>query len=119
MSKHAKHRRNLRRQGNLLASEAMSVATDLREALRPVVAFRGTLEKATTEDELRLAVLESNLPAAITKALDIHQNLLLALALSAKGQAPTEVEEKVQKDLVQDAQPEPEEQPKRRFSFLD
>jgi len=65
----------------------MGVATDLREALRPVVAFRGELEKCTTQEQLQLAVLEGDLPGHISKVLDLHQSLMLALALGARVEA--------------------------------
>ena len=83
----AQERRKQRRQGNLLRSEIMGAATDLREALRPVVAFRGELEKCHTEEELQITLLEGDLPANISKALDLHQNLMLALAIGARVEA--------------------------------
>ena len=114
---HARARRNLRRQGNLLASEALATASDLREALRPVVAFRGVLEKATTDDQLITAIMETNLPEKITRVLDIHQNLMLALAMSAKAHEPDEVEKAAQEELQEAAQSEVQVAP--RASFLD
>lgn len=114
---HAQARRNLRRQGNLLASEALATASDLREALRPVVAFRGVLEKATTDDQLITAIMTTNLPEKITRVLDIHQNLMLALAMSAKAHEPDKAEEMVQEELREATQSEVLVVPKA--SFLD
>jgi hypothetical protein len=115
----------MRRQGNLLASEIMGAATDLREALRPVVAFRGELEKSTTEEQLRLVLLEGNLPEHITRALDMHQNLMLALAIGARAESEKDgkitLKDKIDKVIVEDrAPPEvPQVVQAPRSSFLD
>lgn len=96
---HARARRKLRQQGNSLASECLRSASDLREALRPIVAFRGKLEQAVTEEQLQLLVIEENLPDKIMHALDIHQILLTSLALSARAQ-PTEEQQQTERDLI-------------------
>jgi hypothetical protein len=88
----------------------MAVATDLREALRPVVAFRGELEKCTQIDELRLAVLEHNLPEHITRALDLHQALLTSLALGARIEAEEKGEVNVERKIDKQLAAEQEEQ---------
>jgi hypothetical protein len=112
----------MRRRGNLLASEIMGAATDLREALRPVVAFRGELEKCRTEHELQLAVLEANLPEDISKVLDLHHNLMVALAIGARVEAEKKgeisVERKVEQEIAREkTQPQVVQAPKA--SFLD
>ena len=117
MSKHARERRKLRRQGNSLASETLATASDLREALRPVVAFRGLLEKATTDDQLIAVIMQTNLPEKITQVLDIHQNLMISLAMTAKAHELDEDTKAVQEELMEAALDDVQVAP--RASFLD
>lgn len=77
-----------------MGSDIKAIATQLREALRGVVAFRSKLDSAQTEDHLRLLLLEDQFPDHCLRALDAHKNLMFALALSAKANE-SEIEKQI------------------------
>ncbi len=64
----------------------------LREALRPVVAFKSKLADIQDDDHARLLVLQARFPEAVMNALHFHQQLVDLLVLTAKAQHPEVVD---------------------------
>lgn len=93
-------RKNPKRKSKpLVGSDIQAIVTSLRESLRGVVAFRSKLDRAASEDELRLLILNDQFPDHCLKALNAHRDLLYSLALSAKANE-SEFEKKVGEQIV-------------------